>query len=248
MQPNGAHRYDKLETTYFPYNGFVWNLAVFPFGNSADRDGIPMIFVVRQKNFDQHCRARYRIRCGPEGHQLDTDVIEQLFDTSGAGKPYMIRNQLRHMFYALANGKKLRISVELQSAVAITECSLLPLVRDKNSTTLYDREKQGWLIESDASLACLRFRLFYADVRNVARRHIRHVSIGLNVVPRRGNYKPIKAKRVPYSQLYAQTSDSDIEALDIETDISVREVGYHMLFVESAVRGRSLHGVRRVSC
>ena len=223
-QPGGANRYQKLETNYFPYNNFVWNVAVFPFGDRADKDGIPMIYLVRQTNFDHLCRVKYRLVIGQGEQKLDTGVMDQLFDTSGAGKPYEIRSSFRHTLYSLSSGKKLVVRVEMTSAVAISECTLLPLNRDKNKAQLYDREKQGWLIESDTSLDCLRFRLFYTDVHNVARRHIRHVCVGLTVVPRRGNYKPIKAKKgVPYSQLYAQC-DSDVEGLDIQTDISVREV------------------------
>ena len=201
----------------------MWNLAVFPFGDVPEKDGIPMIYLVRQNNFDHHCRVRYRIILGHGDKTLDTDVMEQTFDTSGAGKAYEIRSNFRYSLYALSSGKKLNLRIELLGATAISECNLFPKNRQRNKTSLYDREKQAWMIESDTSLDRLKFRLFYTDVHNVAQRHMRYVGFGISVVPRRGHYKPIPAIGVPYFQLYPQR-ESDVEGYDIQTDITVKEV------------------------
>ena len=234
QQQNAANRYTKIESTYFPFNNCVWNAAIFPLGDKPEHDGIPMVTLVRQKNFEHVCRASYRFTITmSEPHlSVSSEEIENYFATSGSGqgKAFETRSNIRHAMYSLMTGRKCRVRVELLSGVSISECTLMPLTREKNKAPLYDREKQAWLIESDTSLDWLRFRIYYSDIRNVSRRFVRYVGFGLSVVPRRGNYKPIAAQGVPFSQLHSQ-KEADVEGFDIKTDISVKEVRTLLLHV-----------------
>ena len=189
-----------------------------------------MVTLVRQKNFEHMCRATYRFSLimGDNGGRQDSDVIEGLFTTSGSGsgKAFEMRSGFRQAMYSLATGRKCVVRVEMLNGVSFSECMLQPLGKEsKDKTTVYDRDKQAWQLMSDTSLESLRFRLHYTDIRNLSRRFLRYVGFALQVVPGKGQYKPIRAVGAPFSQLYA-LKEADQEGFDIKTDISVKEVSH----------------------
>lgn len=193
-----------------------------PSGDGVETTGKPLIFLTRQTNFDHLCRVKYRLVIGQNDKMLESETIEQVVDISGHAKPYYVGYDL----YRLASSKsKLKVKVELISVTAISEVQLYPMNRSKNRAHLYDRDKQAWLIESDISKDTLQFRMYYSDVRNVPRKFLRYVSWNAHVIPARSKKTPTRMLGCPLSNYYAQTDYSE-EAYEIETDISVADVGF----------------------
>lgn len=220
VQPGGPHRYARHETNYFNFGHFDWNVILHPFGDGRSRDGQPLIMISRQTSFDHLCRVKYRVVLGEGEQKFETETLEQLMDSSGVSVPYPLKSSM----YVFTSGRnKLKVRLELLSAAAISECHLVPLNRTKNKTTLYDREKKSWTIESDSSLDTIKFRMFYTDAHNVPRKHLKRTTWNLMVVPRRGNYKPIKAIGCPLYHYHAQM-EADVEGVDVDTNITVKEV------------------------
>ena len=219
-QIGGQMRHQKIETNYFTFGNFDWNIGVYPMGDSPQTDGRPMIYLVRQTSFDHLCRVRFKVVLGHNDRSLESEVIEQVL-SSGHGAPY----EVGYSLYQLASNKtQLWIKVELQSVSAMSEVKLLPLDRNKNKAHFYDRDKQQWMIETETSQPQLHFRLYYTDVRNVPRNHMRHIGMNLSVVPARGHYKAMKATGGPFSNYYAQV-DVDADGYDMRTEVAVKEVG-----------------------
>jgi hypothetical protein len=226
-EPRDHFHNPRIETNYFTFGHFDWNLSVCPFGDGVETTGKPLIFLTRQTNFDHLCRIKYRLTIGQNDKTLESEVIEQIVDLSGHAQPYNVGYDL----YRLTSGKsKLKVKVELISVAAISEVQLCPLNRSKNRAHLYDRDKQEWLIESDVSKEFLQFRMYYSDVRNVPRKFLRYVSWNARVIPARSPKTSVRVLGCPLSNYYAQTDYSE-EAYEIETDIPVQDVSQLILKV-----------------
>ena len=183
--------------------------------------GTSLVYLTRQTNFDHTCRVRYRIIIGQGDHSIESGVIEQLLDASGSGRPY----DIGYNAYNLTSGKgRLRVRVELLFVSAISEVNLCVLNRKHNRAHLYDRDKQEWMIESDVSLDYLRLRLFYANVNNVPRNHMRYVCWSVKIIPHKPYSKPVAAKNAPFCFYYNQADGDD--GYDICTDIRSDEVSW----------------------
>ena len=62
---HGRHTnaHPKLETTYFSFGGFDWNVAVFPNGRDVTEERL-LVFLNRLTGFDHQCRVRYMMVLG----------------------------------------------------------------------------------------------------------------------------------------------------------------------------------------
>ena len=151
---------------------------------------------------------------------MDSDIIEQILDTSGTGPPY----DVGYNVFTLTSGKaRLRIKIELTSVSAISEVLLCPFSRSKYRVHLYDRDKQAWMLEADVlTRKNMVLKMYYSDIHNVPRKFSRYVGWSTQVVPVRGHSKPLTAAEAPYSNYYAQT-DHD-EGYTMKTDIPVSDV------------------------
>ena len=104
---------------------------------------------------------------------MDSDVIEQILDTSGTGPPYHVGY---HVFSLTSGKARLRIKVQLLSVSAISEVIMCPFSRNKNRVHLYDRDKQAWMLEADVlGKKNLVLKMYYSDIHNVPRKFSRYV-------------------------------------------------------------------------
>lgn len=214
-----TYRYPKFETNYFTFGNFDWNLSVYPFGDSPESEGRPLIYLTRQTSFGHLCRVRYRLILGYADRILETEVLEQVLDTSGSGNAYDVGQTL----YTFAIQRvQLPVRVELLSVTAISEIQVDPCRRGKNKSHLYDRDKQAWMLETEIVRETLKMKLYYADIHNVPRGFSRLMCWSISVIPLRGQGQLRRAIRSPFIKYYVQ--DETDEGYDMYTDISNSEV------------------------
>ena len=222
----GSRRYEKFETNYFTFGNFDWNLSIYPNGECMEVEGRPAIYLTRQTSFDHLCRVRYRITLGHGEKILESSIIEQLLDTSGSGDPYDVGC---HLYNLVSSKARLKIRVDLYSVNAVSMVKIQALNRSKNSTRLYDRDKQEWTLESDIDDEYLKLRLYYSDVHNVPRKFCRYVCWSASIMPSHGRSRPIKTQGTPYSNYYSQNETED--GYEMLTDIPTNEVRFISIYV-----------------
>jgi hypothetical protein len=166
----------KLETSYFTFGGFDWNLVVYPTGNketeSRSQDGRVSVYLVRLTGFDNRCRVRYIVSLGEGERRVESGPIEDLSDADGRGFGW----QPRVRWSEVAHKGVLRVSLEMLEARTISEVSVQALGPGVlPATPCYDRDKQAWAIRADLHSDTVRLHLIYKDIHNVPRNHLRSV-------------------------------------------------------------------------
>ena len=102
---------------------------MYPFGDTPESEGRPLIYLTRQTSFGHSCRVRYRLILEYEDRILETDVLEQVLDTSGGGNAYDVRQTL---YFFVIQRVRLLIHIKLISVTAINEIQLDSCQRGKN--------------------------------------------------------------------------------------------------------------------
>lgn len=171
----GQPKTNKLETEYFTFGGFDWNVMVYPNGNKENEavrthDSRVSVYLVRLTGFDHRCRVRYIVTLGEGDRRIESGQIEDLSDAEGRGfgwHPRLRWSEITHKGV-------LRVSLEMLEARTISEVivqALGPAVLP--TTPCYDRDKQAWAIRADLHSDTVRLHLVYKDIHNVPRNHLR---------------------------------------------------------------------------
>ena len=211
--------YRKAESTYFTFGSFDWNLAIHPHGDKPENENRPIAYLIRQTSFDHLCRVRYKISFGQGEKVMETDVNEQILDASGFGEGFEIGCNL----YKLCASKcRLRVRIELLWVSAVSEVTLHAFDRNQNVAHLYDRNKQAWLLQTDINKQHLRLKLYYSDINNVPRNHMRYVHWDACVVPLSGRARPSRTTEGPHACYYTQGQTD--KGYEMNTGIPVVEV------------------------
>lgn len=236
MKIPGGSRHPRYETSCFTFGNFDWTVVVHPNGDgggqtAAAADNGRIVFCLfRQTSFDHTNRIRYQVTLerGADRLLVRTEKLESLVDASGQCDALVLSDDqtLRTTTSTGVKGQ-LKIRLDLFSCTTIAEVQLCPLNRSKNTAYLYDRDKQAWMLESDVSRDRLGLRLYYGDVRNIPRGHLRFVGWRVHVLPvyglADGDREEKKRKdKDTYFQYYMQT-DVD-EGFTMTTDISTEQV------------------------
>jgi hypothetical protein len=136
----------KLETTYFTFGSFDWNVSIVPqhYGSNEELDvqrdnSRPFVFLNRLTGFDNPCRAQYRIILGEGKYREDSGILDQISDVGGRIRGFQMR-------YSLADLVKyhgvVHVYLELHCCNTISEARV-PIVRNPSPTiNCYDRNKQ----------------------------------------------------------------------------------------------------------
>jgi hypothetical protein len=66
----------KIESTYFSFGGFDWNVVIFPFGQNSD-DRL-FVYLNRLTGFDHHCRVRYVITLGEGDRIINSGLLVRI--------------------------------------------------------------------------------------------------------------------------------------------------------------------------
>ncbi|XP_023216783.1 uncharacterized protein LOC111619310 [Centruroides sculpturatus] len=213
----------KFETAFFVFGNFEWNVAIHPRGchDDGDTSGRARILLNRLTGFEHPCRVRYRIVLGETEKKVDSGLLDQISDLSGRIRGFWLRCQVQD----IVRRNALKVYVEMVCANTISEAKL-PTVRDlEGAANCYDRDKQGWCVEADMEAECLKLKLFYTDLHNVPRNHLKYVSWNAYVIrnhPTTGHRESILVINAPHNSYYVQ--DGMDMGVTMETDIPVRQI------------------------
>ncbi|XP_058802211.1 uncharacterized protein LOC131670549 isoform X2 [Phymastichus coffea] len=223
MFPSGGPKVDKIETEYFAFGGFDWNLVVYPHGNKEDRGSIEggmSFYLVRMTGFDHRCRVRYIVSLGDGTKRFDSGALEDINDAEGRG--YGWHPKIR--WAEVAHKNVLKVSIEMLEARTISEVLVQALGPGSlPATPCYDKEKQAWAIRADMHSTTVRLGLVYKDIHNVPRNHLRYVSWTAYLI-RAGESATeiVSLPGAPFSRYYAQENAD--EGIIMETSIGVNDV------------------------
>lgn len=217
------NKVQKLETGYFLFGNFEWNMAIYPHGDTADRDGKLVVGLHRLTGFDHQCRVKYRVFLGEMEARVDSGVMEDFSDSEGRCYGWTVKAHLPD----LVHRGTLRVYLEMISATTISEVKVMvfPSTMLQSSAHCYDRDKQAWGVEADVDSEFLRLKIVNKDIYNLPRNHLRYVTWSAHVLrrnPKTGLKEMIGVLKAPLSRYYIH-EDSD-EGIIMETDIPIREV------------------------
>ncbi|KAK0163986.1 hypothetical protein PV328_002661 [Microctonus aethiopoides] len=219
----GQPKSNKLETGYFTFGGFDWNLAIYPYGNKEGevrQEGRLSIYLVRLTGFDHRCRVRYSIALGEGERRIDSGQIEDLSDAEGRGFGWHPRVR----YSDIAHKGNLRMSLEMVEARTISEVAVQALGPTiLPAAPCYDRDKQAWAIRADLHSDTVRLHLVYKDIHNVPRNHLRYISWSAFLMRSdEPDSETILLPGAPFSRYYAQEQAD--EGIIMETSLGVNEV------------------------
>lgn len=186
-QSKTAH---KLESTYFAFGGFDWNIMIY-YDNTPNPHEFDKVsfYLNRLTGFDHQCRIRYIVNLGEGEKSMDSGVMENVSDTNGKVHGWHPRVK----FVDLVRKGAIKVRVEMIAANTISEitfsfkasASTSPGVYPRGLQTesliasppiaqCYDRDKQGWTVKTDCHSDMVRLYMVYKDIHNVPRNHLRY--------------------------------------------------------------------------
>ncbi|XP_057337290.1 uncharacterized protein LOC130675549 [Microplitis mediator] len=219
----GQSKSNKLETSYFTFGGFDWNLAIYPQGNKEDEprsEGKLSVYLIRLTGFDHRCRVRYSLVLGEGERRIESGQIDDLSDAEGRGYGWHTRVR----WSDIAHKGTLRVSLEMIEARTFSEVAVQALGPTMlPAAPCYDRDKQAWTVRADLHSDTVRFHLVYKDIHNVPRNHLRYISWSAYLI--RGDEPDIETillPGAPFSRYYPQEPAD--EGIIMETSLGVNEV------------------------
>lgn len=228
---NASSQLHRLESSYFCFGGFEWNISLLPEGSPEDGDnGRPRVLLNRLTGFDHPCRVQYRVVLGEGERRADSGVLDQISDLSGRIRGFSLRGPGAA---DLLRRGTLRLQLHMLSANAISEAKVSatgsgttdPSGNGATAPNCYDRDKQPWCVEVDLGSDCVRLKLYYAELQHIPRGHLRYVAWNAYLIRRQpgsGARESVLALRAPHSSYYVQ--DGMDVGVVMETDVTVREV------------------------
>nr|XP_018908729.1 PREDICTED: uncharacterized protein LOC109038201 [Bemisia tabaci] len=223
---------NKLETTYFSFGGFDWNLALYPYGIKDGHAGDRVsLYLNRYTGFDHQCRVRYSIVLGDGDRRVDSGIVDDVSDSDGKSYGWHPTAKFSDLIYKGV----IRVHVEMLLANTLSDVissitpdagsQPAPLATTLSVSQCYDRDKQAWVIKSDCHSDSVRLHMVYKDIHNVPRNHLRYVcwtAYLLRYHSKNGHVEPVRLPGAPFSHYYAQEVSD--EGIIIETDISIKEL------------------------
>ncbi|XP_046420103.1 uncharacterized protein LOC124301048 [Neodiprion virginianus] len=238
----GQQKPEKLETGYFTFGGFDWNLVIYPLGDKdainhetsvtaisasgpgaaasstghGRQEGRLSVYLARLTGFDHRCRVRYNVTLGEGDRRIESGHIEDLSDADGRGFGWHPRIR----WSEIAHKGVVRVSLEMVEARTVSEVGVqalgLPVLP---AAPCYDRDKQAWALRADLHSDTVRLHLVYKDIHNVPRNHLRYV--GWTAYLMRGE-EAVALPGAPFGRYYAQEAVD--EGIIMETSLGVTEV------------------------
>lgn len=92
--PNGrSNNLPKMETTFFNFGGFDWNVLVYPYGKEPGDDRL-FVHLNRLTGFDHQCRVRYVMILGEGERTINSGLLDDISDTHGKSFGWIPRIRL----------------------------------------------------------------------------------------------------------------------------------------------------------
>ncbi|XP_055357799.1 uncharacterized protein LOC129602713 isoform X2 [Paramacrobiotus metropolitanus] len=166
---------ERLESAYFAFGNLEWNLVLLPNPSGT------ILKLNRMTHFEHSCQTRFRVSVGPEhGNHFLSGILDSRSDLSGTGESIMAKLALENY----VENNVVKVKVEMFSANLLSEI-IIPTLHQ--SVHFYDRDKQGWHVQTYAcergETELLKLKMFYSDVKNVPREMARYVSWRVQVHP-----------------------------------------------------------------
>lgn len=221
----------KLETSYFTFGGFDWNLSIVPLGKENGGDGRMAVYINRLTGFDHACRVRYAVTLGDGDRRVESGTLQTVSDTEGRGSGWHPRTRISDVMHKGV----IRVHLEMllantMSEVAVTSMGLAPGTMDDTmgrrvampvTAQCYDREKQAWSLKSDCHSDTVRLHMVYKDVQHVPRNHLRYVCWTAYLLRyNKGHMETCVLPGAPFSHYYQQEPTD--EGIIMETDLTVK--------------------------
>lgn len=81
--PNGrSNNPPKMETTYFNFGGFDWNILLYPYGREPGEERF-FVHLNRLTGSDHQCRVRYVMILGEGDRTINSGLLDDISDTNG---------------------------------------------------------------------------------------------------------------------------------------------------------------------
>jgi len=176
---------NKLESSYFTFGGFDWNVALFPMGSPdcAEKDPKVSVLLNRLTGFDHQCRVKYSVNLGEGEKMIDSGEIEIVSDTDGQAHGWHPTVKITDL---LRKGL-CRVRLEMQAANTVSELTFgfkpgpaaarglvgETIIGTPSLAQCYDRDKQGWTLKTDCHSDTVRLHMVFKDIHNVPRNHLR---------------------------------------------------------------------------
>ncbi|XP_034246169.1 uncharacterized protein LOC117648081 [Thrips palmi] len=221
----------KLETSYFTFGGFDWNLSIVPLAKESGSEGRMAVYINRLTGFDHACRVRYAVTLGDGDRRVESGTLQTVSDTEGRASGWHPRTRISDVMHKGV----IRVHLEMMlantmSEVAVTSMGLAPGAMDDTmgrrvampvTAQCYDREKQAWSLKSDCHSDTVRLHMVYKDVQHVPRNHLRYVCWTAYLLRyNKGHVETCVLPGAPFSHYYQQ-EPSD-EGIIMETDLTVK--------------------------
>ncbi|XP_043255034.1 uncharacterized protein LOC122398857 [Colletes gigas] len=223
--PTGQSKPNKLETDYFTFCGFDWNLVIYPYGSKEwkgyrGHDSGISVYLMRLTGFDHRCSVKYIVVLGEGERRIHAGPMDDISDAEGRCSGWHT-----HVRWSeVAHKGVVRLSFEMVEARIICEVAVQargPAVLA--ATPCYDRDKQAWTIRADLHSDTVRLHLVYKDIHNVPRNHLRYVSWSAYLLKEEeSGTTVIGLPGAPFSRYYAQESTD--EGIIMETELDTNEI------------------------
>ncbi|CAB4065232.1 unnamed protein product [Lepeophtheirus salmonis] len=179
-----AGQFGKLETSYFSYSPYDWNLSLYPTGRSDSQLGTSesivgsptgnasmTIYLNRQTGLDRNCRVKFNLKIGDGESQVESGDRDEISDHDG--KSYGWLPMVK--FADCVSRGVLKLIVEMISinTVSLLEIPVVP--PNPVGLPVYDKDKLAWEVEPDMNGDTLKLRMIHKDAKNIPRNHIRYV-------------------------------------------------------------------------
>ena len=187
------------------------------------------IFLNRLSGFDHPCRVRYKVTVGDTRHKEESGNLDQISDAGGRIRGWQMHGSLSDLIH---KDGSVPVIVQLLCCNAISEAKV-PIIRSTTpAINLYDRNKQGWCLESELeNTENLRLKLFFMDLHSVPRNHLRYISWIAYILardPKSGTRESIVVSNSPHSNYYIQ--DGIDMGCMMDTSLSVASVSLPFIF------------------
>ncbi|KAE8743201.1 hypothetical protein FOCC_FOCC011181, partial [Frankliniella occidentalis] len=235
---------NKLETSYFTFGGYDWNLSIVPLSKDSGSEGRMAVYINRLTGFDHACRVRYAVTLGDGDRRLESGTLQTVSDTEGRGLGWHPRARLADVLHKGV----VRVHLEMLLANTMSEVAVtsMGLARDAPGSIgapggldaldnlgrrvpvpvtaqCYDRDKQAWALKSDCHSDTVRLHMVYKDVQHVPRNHLRYVCWTAYLLRyNKGHVETCVLPGAPFSHYYQQEPTD--EGIIMETDLAVKAV------------------------
>jgi hypothetical protein len=220
IPPTPSYNRNPSELKYvsepFAFGNYEWNICIQPKLDSMGAITCLKFYLCRITSLDHLCRISYRYKFINGGFVHDSGIIEQYSDINGASNSYRM-DKIKEL---LQISGKFVVRLDLIKVNSVFPIMLYPFAHSPQSVHFYDRDRQGWAMDSYIDDNSFILRLFYSDINNIPSGYVRVLSFNISI--RHHQTGPIYVFKKPIIKYYYKREADD--GLEITTTIDINEV------------------------